>query len=145
MRAFSAVLCVVVAACGSTGSKMAHVRPGIADVHPSLGRIYFYRPSEFPPRGQGFQRLDVTVNGRSVGVAAPGASFFIETEPGLKNLSIGPEAARNIVFDLKPGETRYVRAEVVMGWIVNTPQLRAVDQAVAEAEMADTTYYGSLD
>lgn len=146
MRALIVLACgVVLTGCAVTGPNMAEVRPRVADVDQSQGRIFFYRRSEVLPRGQRYQRLDIAVNGRTVGVATVGASFFVDAEPGWKTVSIGSGPTANLAFELQAAETRYVRAEVVMGWIDNTPQLSEVDHAVGEAEMAETKYYGSLD
>ena len=146
MRAFVVLACVaLLAGCAVPGPDMAEVRPRIADVDPSRGRIFFYRPSELLTRGRAYQRLNVMLDGRIVGVASPGAAFFVDAEPGWRTVGIGSAPAASLAFALGAAETRYVRVEVVMGWADNTPQLSEVGRAVGEAELSKTKYYGSLD
>jgi uncharacterized protein DUF2846 len=104
-----------------------------------MGRIMFYRDSSIV--GLAIQP-DIRLNGEVVGSSTPGGFFFVDRKPDKYYVSVATETENSVEFDLKEGQTRYVRTYVSMGVLIGRayPQLMDPDQAIVDIQ--DLSYTG---
>ncbi|MBS0320731.1 MAG: DUF2846 domain-containing protein [Proteobacteria bacterium] len=131
------VFALLLASCATTGQKFADSQSaaqGPAKLDPALGRIYFYRTMLLGAAVQ----PEVKVNGEVVGRAVPNGYFYVDRKPGTYVVSTNTEVERTLSLTLEPGQIRYVKLNLGMGFFVGHVYPELIDPAVAEKEMADT-------
>lgn len=96
------------------------VQPAAAPTDPTVdqARLYFYRPDDslFPAI-----RPEVIINGRKVGVSVVGEAFYRDARPGRYEIFLTSDDDDRLSVVLRPGEVRYVRTSIALGWL--GPQL----------------------
>lgn len=66
-----------------------------------------------------------------------GGYFPFVADPGEVELWAETESRSSVTLDLKPGETKYVKGTVGIGFIVGRPTLSVVDAAVGAVEIKE--------
>jgi hypothetical protein len=128
---------VVLSAC-ATGAKFAEVNPALVSESPNMGRIFFYRPSSF---GAALQP-DVMLNNEKIGKAISWGFFYVDRPAGSYECVTSTEVERKVSFILEPGQTRYVRLSVSLGFFVGHVYGELVDGSVGLKEIKDCKYIG---
>jgi hypothetical protein len=131
------LLAVVLSAC-ATGAKFAEVNPALVSESPNMGRIFFYRPSSF---GAALQP-DVMLNNEKIGKAISWGFFYVDRPAGSYECVTSTEVERKVSFILEPGQTRYVRLSVSLGFFVGHVYGELVDGSVGLKEIKDCKYIG---
>ena len=92
------------------------IQPAAAprDLSGDQARLYFYRPNDslFPAI-----RPEVIINGRKVGVSIVGEAFYRDALPGRYEIFLTSDDDDRLNVVLRPGEVRYVRTSIAMGWL----------------------------
>jgi hypothetical protein len=129
-------LAVTGCASGPTYSDMHASEPAVAS---AAARIYFYRKSEMA--GAAVQP-SVKVNGAVVGDAVPGGYFFVDEPAGTYEISTTTEVKEAIKATVKPGDIRYVRLDIAMGFMVGHVSPTLVWPEQGASEITDCHYTG---
>jgi len=104
-----------------------------------MGRIYFYRTTALGAAVQ----PDVRLNGEVIGKAVPNGFFYADRPAGNYQVATETEVERKLTFTLEPGQTRYVRLNIAMGFFVGHIYGELVDEAKGREEIADMRYTGT--
>lgn len=128
---------VALTACAS-GPKFTEVNPALVSESPSMGRIFFYRPSSF---GAALQP-DVMLNNEKIGKAVSWGFFYADRPAGSYECVTSTEVERKVSFILEPGQTRYVRFSVSFGFFVGHVYGELVEDSVGLKEIKDCKYIG---
>ena len=131
------LLACTLSACAS-GPKFTEVNPGLVSESPEMGRIFFYRPSSF---GAALQP-DVMLNDEKIGNAISWGFFYVDRPAGSYECITSTEVERKLSFILEPGQTRYVRFSISMGFFVGHVYGELVDDSVGLDEIKDCKYIG---
>jgi hypothetical protein len=127
------VLCLAMTGCAS-GTKFVDAKASIPELKPESGRFYFYRSGSMV--GAAMQP-DVYLNDKVIGKAVPGGFFFVDMTPGSYQIRTSTEVKRTLSITLDPGQTRYVRFDVSMGFVVGHVSPILIDTQIAEKEIID--------
>jgi hypothetical protein len=131
----SVFLALLLTACAS-GPKFGAVMATQSAIPTGQGRIYFYRPSALGAAVQ----PDVLLNGQKVGTAKPHGVYFVDRVPGDCLVTSSTETEKKLTFTLEPGQSRYVRLNIQMGFFVGRIVPELVDRGEAEKEMSDLSF-----
>ena len=131
------LLAIAFTAC-ATGAKFNEVNPDLVAENPDMGRIFFYRPSAI---GAALQP-DVMLNEEKVGQAISWGFFYVDRPAGNYECVTSTEVKRKVSFILEPGQTRYVRFSVSLGFFVGHVYGELVDDSVGLKELKDCKYIG---
>jgi len=123
-------------ASGPTFKEYSSNIPAIPD---NLGRIYIYRTATLGAAVQ----PGIKVNGEVAGKAVPQGFFFVDRPAGSYEVSASTEAKRALTLNLEPGDERYVRLEVKMGFFAGHIKPVLVENSVGKAEITETKYTGN--
>ncbi len=136
-----ALICLAIGLTGcASGVKYKDMSASIAPVKPDQGRVFFYRTATL---GAAIQP-DIKLDNSTVGSAKPEGFFYIDANPGGHIASTATEVERQLSFNVDPGETKYVRASVSLGFFVYRviPELVSPDEALKELQ--EMKYTGTL-
>jgi len=122
----------------ATGPKFAEARNTLPPLAPDKGRLYVYRTSIL---GAAIQP-DVRVNGEVAGSAKPKGFFIVDRPAGDYQVSSSTEVTRTLSLTLAAGQTRYVRLNVSMGFLVGHVFPELVEPAAGEKELAKCSFMG---
>lgn len=121
---------VFLSSCAS-GPKFTKVQPSLVPDAPENGRIFFYRPSSVGaaviPK--------IMLNDENVGKAVAKGFFYIDVPPGDYVVVTATEVKRKVSFTMEPGQTRYVRFSISMGFFVGHVYGKIVDEETALKEL----------
>jgi hypothetical protein len=131
----SLLLALLLPGCAS-GPKFSTVMTTQSPMPADQGRIYFYRPSALGAAVQ----PDVFLNEQKVGTAKPHGVYFVDRAPGDCTVTASTETEKKLTFTLEPGQTRYVRLKIQMGFFVGRIIPELVDRSEAEEEMRDLSF-----
>ena len=131
------LLAVALSAC-ATGAKFTEVNPELVSENPDLGRIFFYRPSAVGAAVQ----PDVMLNDEKVGQAVSWGFFYVDRPAGNYECVTSTEVERKVSFTLEPGQTRYVRFSISLGFFVGHVYGKIVDESIGLEEIKDCKYIG---
>ncbi len=126
---------VLTAGCAS-GPAFNDMKASIAPTPTSQGRIYFYRTATYGTA----VRPDIYLNGTVVGGAIPAGFFYVDKDPGKCEVVASTEAENKLTFMLEKGQTRYVRLDMRMGFLVGHVVPILVDESDGAKEIQDTKY-----
>jgi hypothetical protein len=126
-------LLLLLAAC-ATGRPYAEAAADIPPLTPAQGRIYLYRTVVLGAAVQ----PPVRINDEVVGAAVPGGFFFVDRAPGEYRVSTATEVTRTLSLVLAPGQVRYVRLNIGMGFFVGHVWPELVEEAEGVREIATT-------
>lgn len=110
---------LMLSACAATGTQFDSFK------QPSEGQamLYVYRPKAFVGGGTHFK---VAANDTVIGRLRNGGYVEKELPPGEYDVWAQTEAKRSTLVELKPNETRCVRASIDMGVWVGRPHFETV-------------------
>ena len=131
------LIAVILTACAS-GPKFTEVKPALVSESPDMGRIFLYRPSSI---GAALQP-DILLNGEKIGEAISWGFFYVDRPAGSYECLTSTEVERKVSFILEPGQTRYVRFSVSLGFFVGHVYGELVDDSVGLKEIKDCKYIG---
>jgi hypothetical protein len=91
---------------------------------PGKAQIVFFRDG-----GYAGSAISCAVSENKVKLSSlpPRRFFILVADPGKHTYSVSSEAKDEIFFDLKPGQTNYVKCHVAMGFLAGRPKLEAVE------------------
>jgi hypothetical protein len=127
-------LMLFLAACASSGPIFKDAQAKVAPVAADSGRVFFYRPSSM--FGAAVQP-SIKLNGEKVGESVPGGYFFVDKPAGSYKISTETEVERDLTLVLEPGQTKYVKTHVSMGFAVGHVSPEIVETDVALKEIVD--------
>ena len=101
--------------------------------------LYIYRNESMGAT----KKMDVTVDGTSIGQTAANTYLYKEVAPGKHTITSQAENDSTIEVDAKPGTILYIWQEVKMGFFSARSKLQVVDPAtgkkgVLESKLAET-------
>lgn len=134
-----ALVCLALGACATGGQKYADVSKSAKVLAPAEARVYVYRTAVLGMAVQPEVRLDGVVVGR----AQPNGFFFVDCRPGAHVITTTTEVERKLTLTLEPGQTRYVRLSISVGFFVGHVYPELVDNAVGEKEISGLSYTGT--
>src|SRR5215468_2972130 len=129
---------LLLSACAS-GTKFTEMSATIPAARPDMGRIYFYRTAMV---GLAVQP-EVRLNGEKVGKAVPNGFFYVDRPAGNYQVATETEVEKKLTFTLQPGQVRYVRLDISMGFFVGHVYGLLIDEKKAKSEIASMNYIGS--
>ena len=122
----------------ATGPKFADAKALIPPLAAENGRIYFYRTSTLGAAVQ----PSVKLNGTQIGTAKPKGFFYADRPTGNYHVDTTTEVKRRLSLTLEPGQTRYVRLNISMGFWVGHVFPELVEPQVGEKEIAGCKFTG---
>jgi hypothetical protein len=122
----------------ATGPSYSQFKASIPALARDDGRIYFYRTAELGAAVQ----PDVHLNDQVIGTAAPDGFFYVDRPPGNYKVETATEVERTLSLTLDKGQTRYVRFDVSLGFLVGHVYPVLVEDATGESEIANCYYTG---
>lgn len=125
--------------CAATGPSFQEMESSIPTLGGDAGRIYFLR--DFSPFGAAVQP-ELRVNDELVGRSRPGGFFYVDRKPGTYVASSTTEVVSEYTFDLKAGETRYIRSAIGMGILAGRVHFQEEPAANGRAMVAKMAYIG---
>ena len=129
---------LLLSGCAS-GTKFSEMGAAMPTAQPDMGRIYFYRTALI-----GFAvQPEVRLNGEKVGKAVPNGFFYVDRPAGNYQVVTETEVEKKLTFTLEPGQVRYVRLDISMGFWVGHVYGELIDEDKAKSEIASTRYIGS--
>jgi len=120
----------------ATGKNFAEMRQSIPPLSPDQGRIFIYRTAVLGAAVQ----PSVKVNDQVVGAAVPQGFFYVDRPPGEYRVSTETEVLRTLSLTLEPGQVRYVKLGISMGFFVGHVYPELVEDAVGQSEIAGCRY-----
>lgn len=110
------LLCLVAitSGCATSGKTFTEAQGGLPPIATGQGRIFLYRTSVLGAAVQ----PSVKVNDAVVGSAVPRGFFFVDRPAGDYKISTSTEVERTLSLTLVPGQVRYVRLNIGMGFFV---------------------------
>jgi len=115
----------------ASGPKYSTVKSSLPSLAPENGRVFFYRTAIL---GAAVQPA-VKLNGEKVGTAKPGGFFFVDRPPGSCEVETTTEVKRRLTFTLDKGQTRFVRLNISIGFMVGHVYPELIQNQVAEGEI----------
>ncbi|MCG6537401.1 MAG: DUF2846 domain-containing protein [Syntrophales bacterium LBB04] len=85
---------------------------------------------------------EVKLNGEVIGRAVPNGFFYVDKPRGNYEIMTSTEVDRKLSLTLDPGQTRYVRLNIAMGFFVGHVYPELVDLDVGKSEIQDCRYTG---
>ena len=133
-RGVPALCLLVLLALGAcaTGKPYAEAAADIPPLAADAGRIFVYRTAVLGAAVQPSVRLNDAV----VGTAVPGGFFVVDRPAGDYRISTATEVTRTLSMTLAPGQVRYVRLNVGMGFFVGHVWPELVEDAQGAKEVA---------
>ena len=129
---------LLLSACAS-GTKFSEMSATMPAAQPEMGRIYFYRRAL---AGMAVQP-EVRLNGEKVGKAVPNGFFYVDRPAGNYQVVTETEVEKKLTFTLEPGQVRYVRLDISIGFWVGHVYGLLIDEDKAKSEIASMHYIGS--
>jgi hypothetical protein len=114
------------------------MQASLANIAPSMGRIYIYRTTV----AGGIIQPKIYVNDVEVGSAIPRGFFYVDRPPGNYQIRMATEVKRTLSLTLSPGQIRYVKLKISLGFFVGHVYGELVENEVGEAEIQKLRYTG---
>ena len=86
---------------------------------------------------------EVKINGEVVGKATPNGYFYVDRKPGTYEVTTTTEVERKLSLNLDKDQTRFVRLNISLGFVVGHVYPELVDNNVGEKELQDCHYTGN--
>ncbi len=114
---------------GLTGAALASetVKESVEVPSPPEGKaqVVFFRPGGF---GGSAISCAVSEAGVKVSSLPPARYFILVADPGKHTYSAASESKDEVNYNLKPGQTVYVKCSIQTGFFVGRPKLEAADE-----------------
>ena len=127
---FAAVLALAITGCAS-GPRFSAMHSSEAPIPPGDGRVYIYRPSAFGAAVQ----PHVMLNGEAVCRAVPHGYIYVDRPAGHYEIVTTTEVKRTLNFSLAPGQVRYVRLDISMGFAVGRVAAELMDDQLGAKQI----------
>jgi hypothetical protein len=138
LYALSAMIGLAFSGC-ATGPKFGEMGGTLPQLKSDSGRIYIYRTTILGTAVQ----PDVKLDGKVVGSAKPKGFFYVDCAPGNHQISSSTEVTRTLSLTLEPGQVRYVRLNLSMGFLVAHVYPELVDPDQGKNDLAGCSYIGT--
>ena len=139
LKLFIVLFCVLfLSSCATTGPKFSEMGTSISSLPKDMGRIFIYRTTIL---GTAIQP-EVKLNGKPVGKAVPKGFFYIDAPPGSYTIETSTEVKRKLSFILEPGQIRYVRLNVSLGFLVGHVYPQLIPNETGEKEIQSCRFIG---
>lgn len=129
----------MLAGCATSGATYTELQPKLMPPAEGQGRIYIYRTIVLGAAVQ----PSVKVNGTVVGSAVPQGFVYVDRPAGNYTISTETEVERTLSLTLAPGQVRYVRLNISIGFFVGHVYPELVDDAEGKADIAGCHLTGS--
>ncbi|SDP74174.1 Protein of unknown function [Ralstonia sp. 25mfcol4.1] len=123
----------------ASGPNFQEMASSIPTLGSDAGRVYFLRDST--PLGMAIQP-EIRVNDEAVGRSRPGGFFYIDRKPGMYVAAGTTEVESQYTFDLKAGETRYIRTSITFGILAGRLAFQEEPAANGHALLDKLSYTG---
>ena len=123
----------------ASGPRYADYVNNIPMLNKQQSRLFIYRTN---PLGGAIQP-NVKVDGITVCNAVPKGFIFSDVKPGDHKVQCSTEVKRVLSFTIKPGQTKYIRLDVSMGFFVGHISPKLVDKDIALRELQKCKYIGN--
>jgi hypothetical protein len=137
MSLFLIVVLSNLVGCAS-GVKFPDYAKDMSSIDQSQSRLFVYRSTAF---GAAIQPV-VTIDDVATNNAVPMGFFFKDVAPGNHTVKCSTEVKRKLSFTTKPGQTKYVRLDVSMGFFVGHISPKLIDEEIALKELQKCKYIG---
>jgi len=124
---------VLLAGCATSGQTYSQLQTNLSPPAEGQGRIFIYRTIVLGAAVQ----PSVKVNDTVVGSAVPRGFFYIDRPAGDYTISTATEVTRTLSLTLTPGQVRYVRLNIGMGFFVGHVWPELVDDSEGQKDIAD--------
>ena len=131
MAALSIVL--LAGGCATSGKTFAEAHATFPAIAPGNGRLFIYRTAVI---GMAVQPA-VMVNDEKIGDAVPRGFYMVDRPAGEYRITTQTEVTRTLSLTLAPGQVRYVRLEIGMGFFVGHVWPELVEDGKGQDEIAD--------
>ncbi len=132
----AAILVATLASGCASGPAYNDMKASFAATPTGQGRIFFYRTTTLGAAVQ----PSIYLNGDVVGTAVPGGFFYVDRPAGKFEVSASTETENKLTFVVDPGQTRYVRLDMSIGFFVGHVVPRLVDEADGAKEIQETKF-----
>jgi Protein of unknown function (DUF2846) len=129
----------LLAGCATSGATYADLQPKLTPPAEGQGRIFIYRTIVLGAAVQPSVKLNNVV----VGSAVPLGFIYLDRPAGDYTISTQTEVERTLSLTLAPGQVRYVRLNISMGFFVGHVYPELVDDAEAKVDIAGCHLAGS--
>ncbi len=123
----------------ASGPSHAEMKARIPTLAAEQGRIYFYRTSAVGAA----VKPAVKLNGAEVGTAKAKGFFYVDRPPGDYQVETTTEVSRRLSLTLASNQTRYVKLNISMGFMVGHVYPELVDDATGQAGVEKCSYTGN--
>jgi hypothetical protein len=130
---------VLLSGCATSGATYTELQPKLAPLAVGQGRIFIYRNAVFGMAVQPSVKLNDVV----VGSAVPHGFMYVDRPAGDYIISTATEVTRTLSLTLAPGQVRYVRLAIGIGFFVGHVYPELVDNTEGADDIADCHLIGS--
>jgi hypothetical protein len=130
---------ILLAGCATSGATYTELQPKLEPPAAGQGRIFIYRNAVFGMAVQPSVRLNEVV----VGSAVPHGFTYLDRPAGDYTISITTEVTRTLSLTLAPGQVRYVKLGIGIGFFVGHVYPELVDSTEGANDIADCHLVGS--
>ena len=123
----------LLAGCATSGQTYSQLQTNLTPPAEGQGRIFIYRTIVLGAAVQ----PSVKVNDAVVGSAVPRGFFYVDRPAGDYTISTATEVTRTLSLTLAPGQVRYVRLNIGMGFFVGHVWPELVEDAEGQKDIAD--------
>jgi hypothetical protein len=123
---------VLLAGCATSGITYTELQPKLTPPVEGQGRIFIYRTAILGAAVQ----PSVKLNDVAVGSAVPRGFIYLDRPAGDYTISTATEVTRTLSLTLSPGQVRYVRLNIGMGFFVGHVYPELVEDAEGQADIA---------
>ena len=136
-------IALLLSGCASVpmGDVQEDARTKTFQAAPEKSGVYIYRNESF---GAAI-RMDVLVDGKTLGQTAAKTYFFTELPPGKHTVTSVSENTDTLSFETAPGKLYYVWQEVKMGLIYARTKLHLVSEADGQKGVLESKLAASPD
>ncbi len=130
---------VLLAGCATSGATYTELQPKLAPPAAGQGRIFLYRNAVVGMAVQPSVKLNDVV----IGTAVPHGFIYVDRPAGDYTISTTTEVTRTLSLTLAPGQVRYVRLAIGVGFFVGHVYPELVDNTEGAEDISDCHLIGS--
>jgi hypothetical protein len=130
---------MLLAGCATSGVTYTELQPKLAAPAAGQGRIFIYRTSVLGAAVQ----PSVKLNGVVVGSAVPRGFIYLDRPAGDYTISTETEVTRTLSLTLAPGQVRYVKLNIGIGFFVGHVYPELVGDTDGKSDIANCHLVGS--
>lgn len=124
---------MLLAGCATSGVTYTELQPKLAAPAAGQGRIFIYRTIVLGAAVQ----PSVKLNGVVVGSAVPRGFIYLDRPAGDYTISTETEVTRTLSLTLAPGQVRYVRLNIGIGFFVGHVYPELVKDTEGQSDIAN--------